>query len=168
MLRKRFSVLASLAVCALLVGCGGEADHGDHAAEVAGHDEGDGHAHEGDHDHDALGPHGGHVIVLGEEEYHAELTHDEASHTVAVYLLDGEVKEPVTSGPTEVVLQVFQDGDFVDYTLAASGDPGGYALADEALCDLLAHSETLKGRIRVQIGDKEYVGIVEHTAHEHH
>ena len=162
MLKRRFLVLASLAVCAVLIGCGDKADHGDHAAEVAGHDEG------GAHDHDALGPHGGHVIVLGEEEYHAELAHGEASHTVAVYLLDGEVKEPVTSGPAEVVLQVFQDGDFVDYTLAASGEPGGYSLASEALCDLLAHSDALKGRIRVQIGDKEYVGIVEHTAHDHH
>jgi hypothetical protein len=126
---------------------------------VAGRDEGDGHDHEGAHDHDALGPHGGHVVVLGEEEYHAELTHDEVSHNVAVYLLDGEVKEPVSSGPAEVVLQVFQDGDFVDYTLAASGEPGGYSLASEALCDLLAHSDAMKGRIRAQIGGKEYVGI---------
>jgi len=152
--------LVGLGACMLLLGCGaGPAD------TTVSNDTPSDAAH--DHDHTALGPHGGHLIVLGEEEYHAELTHDEASHTVAVYLLDGAAKEVVSSGPAEITLQIFEDGEFADHALKASGDDGMFAVVDEPLCDLLLHAEEVKGRVHAAIAGKEYVGIIELDAHDH-
>ena len=151
---KPFFCLTTAAICALLVGCGGEAGTA-------------GHGHAADHDHAALGPHGGHLIVLGEKEYHAELIHEETTHTVAVYLLDGDVKAIVSGGPPKITLQIFQDGDFVDHVLVAVEEEGKYSVTDEPLCDFLMHSQEVKGRVRVAIADKEFVGILEHVAHDH-
>ncbi len=161
-----FAGLLGLGTCALLLGCGAKpADSGGDqgGATPAAHD----HAADHGHDHAAEGPHGGHLIVLGEEEYHAELTHDEATHTVAVYLLDSSGKEPVSSEQEALTLQVFEGGDFVDYAIKATGDDGAFSTTDEKLCDLLLHAEVVKGRIHATIGGKEYVGTIEHAAHAH-
>jgi hypothetical protein len=160
----RFVVgLAGLGTCVLLLGCGtGPADTSGNSVgpSEAAHD------HAAEHNHAALGPHGGHLIVLGEEEYHAELTHDEAAHTVAVYLLDGAAKEVVTDGPEEITLQVFQEGEFADHVLKATGDDGLYAAVDEPLCHFLVDTAEVTGRVRVTIAGKEYVGILEHATHD--
>ena len=47
----------------------------------------------GAHDHPEEGPHHGHLIELGGGEYHAELTHDDATKTVAIYLLGKDAKK---------------------------------------------------------------------------
>ena len=158
MRNRWFAGLLGIGTSALLLGCGtGPADTGSSQSEPA----------EAAHDHSAQGPHGGDVIVLGEEEYHAELTHDEATHTVAVYLLDSTGKEPVSSEQGSITLQVFKDGDFVDYALKATGDDGAFSATDEQLCDLLLHAEEVKGRLHATIAGKEYVGTIEHAAHDH-
>jgi hypothetical protein len=144
----------------LLLGCGTGPAETSRTSESA-------QDHATEHDHAAEGPHGGHLIVLGEEEYHAELTHDEASQTVAIYLLDAAAKEALSSGPAEITLQIFKDGDFTDYALKASGDDGMFVVVDEPLCAFLLHTEEVKGRIRATIAGKEYVGIIEHAAHDH-
>ncbi len=154
--------MTALATCMVLLGCGtgpAETSSSPNAPSEAA-------SNHAAHDHAAPGPHGGHLVVLGEEEYHAELTHDEATHTVAVYLLDGTAKVPVSDGPAEIVLQVFQQGDFADHVLKASGDDGAYVLADEPLCHLLLHGE-LKGRVHAAIVGEEYVGIIELAGHAH-
>lgn len=157
------SLIATLfaATSMLLLGC--QPGSVDSRTDVSGAPE---TAHDHEHDHDAPGPHGGHLIVLGEEEYHAELTHDESTHTVTVYLLDGAAESPATDGPAEIVLQLFLDGDFVDYALK-SGDDGAYMIVDETLCDRLLHDEHLKGRLRVTLAGQEFVGVIDHSAHEH-
>ena len=158
MRNRLFAGLLGIGTSALLLGCGTEpADTGSSQSESA----------EAAHDHSAPGPHGGDMIVLGEEEYHAELTHDEATHTVAVYLLDSTGKEPVSSEQGSITLQVFKDGDFVDYALKATGDDGAFSTTDEQLCDLLLHSEEVKGRLHATIAGKEYVGTIELAAHDH-
>ncbi len=157
-------LLAGLGMIALLIGCGtgpGGANGNPGGPVGAAKD------HEAEHDHDVPGPHGGHLIVLGEEAYHAELTHDEATHTVTVYLLDKTGKTPISDSPEELVLQVFEKGEFQDHVLRASDGEGRYAVIDEALCDMLSRDEPLRGRIRVAIAGQEYVGIVEHAAHSH-
>ncbi len=161
-----FAGLLGLGTCALLLGCGAKpADSGGDqgGATPAAHD----HAADHGHDHAAEGPHGGHVIVLGEEEYRAELTHDEATHTVAVYLLDSSVKEPVASDQEAITLQIFEGGDFVDHALKPTDENGAFSTTDEKLCDLLLHSEEFKARLHATIAGKEYVGTVELTAHAH-
>ena len=61
-----------------LVGCGSDAH--DHIHGIGGHTHG--HAH--------VAPHGGTLIVLGEESAHLEWVMDAASGKVDLYVLDGE------------------------------------------------------------------------------
>src|SRR3990167_6278455 len=48
-----------------------------------------------DHAHPETGPNGGHLVELGEEEYHIEWTHDDKSGLVTLYVLDGAAKSTV-------------------------------------------------------------------------
>jgi len=144
-----------------------EADHDNHE----GHDHGD----EEGHAHPTEGPHGGHLIELGNEEYHAELLHDEKTHAVTIHLLDGAVEEPVAAPLEEITLQLFQDGKFVKFALeavqgqgAAAGSASQFEIVDAALCDALCHEDQLRGRLQVTIDGKPYTGTIEHTSHGDH
>ena len=179
-------VTAVLALVVSLAGCGSdssetttekiegsppplasEADHDDHA----GHDHGD----DAGHEHPTEGPHGGHLIELGDEEYHVELLHDENTHTVTVHLLDGPAKQTVAVPLAEITLQLFQEGQFVKYALKAvqgQGDAAGTAsrfeIVDATLCDALGHGDETRGRLQVTINGTPYTGTIEHTSHGDH
>lgn len=148
-----------------LAGCADEAVEQMPPADVHGAADEHGHATA----HPTEGPRGGHLIELGDEQYHVELLHDEASHTVTVHLLDAAGKEPVATDQPQIVLQLFQDGQFVDYALAAvPGNAGGaseFRLVDEKLVDALLHSPEVRGRMRVTIGGNEFTGMIDHDAH---
>ena len=94
------------------------------------------------------GPHGGHLVGLGNEEYHAELLPDETTHAVTVQLLDATGKEPVVVNESEITIQLFQDGQFVKYVLTPAAGPrdaagGGdrFTIIDADLCAALGHEE---------------------------
>ncbi|MDX1947454.1 MAG: hypothetical protein SFU86_18780 [Pirellulaceae bacterium] len=132
-----------------------------------------GHEH-GDHGHASVGPHRGDLIELGADEYHAEVTHDEATHTVTVYLLDKEAKNAVPIPATELVLNLVIGGQPAQFTLPAAPletDPAGnsscYKLSDEMLCDGYCATGTT-GRLNVEIAGKTYVGQVAAHRHEGH
>lgn len=130
----------------------------------------DAHDHH-DHNHEAPGPHGGHLIELGDEAYHGELTHDDPTHKVTVYLLDGAATTtPLSSElPTAVTLSFTVEGKSkpIDYTLTKSAD-GRYDVTDEVLCTVLASEADLSAELRATIAGKEYSGTLEHHAHEGH
>ena len=195
MIRTLLQVAGAAVVAVALValsGCGGsesppdkapatqsghyDGDGHDHGEE-AGHFEGDGHDHgEGAaHAHPTEGPHDGHLIELGNEEYHAELLHDESTNTVTVYLLDAAGKQPVAIPQSEILLQLFQEGQFVKYPLKAIPGPAGadgaalqFHIVDAGLCDSLSHEEEISGRLQVMIDGKPYTGTVEHRSHGDH
>lgn len=158
----------------LLVGCNRP------AAETAQHEEGkhaehEGgeHGHEHGHDH-GEGPHGGHVVELGQDDYHAEVVHDDKKDLVRIYLLDSEAKKPVTSATPEIVLNVVAAGSPKQFRLAAApaaGDAAGSAstfeLVDRELCELLDEKATVSGRFNVTIDGKPFVGQFDHKKHEH-
>ena len=143
--------------------------------------EGDGHDHgqekdeHAEHAHPSEGPHHGHLIELGKEEYHAELTHDEATKTVTVYVLDGKTaKLAVPIEEQEITLNITVDGKPSQFKLSAApqeGDPEGtasrYSLADEALLEAL-ESPKATGRLSLNIKGKPYSGNVEHQEHDEH
>ena len=159
-----FHGLLGLGVCAVLSGCGPGAKTetpAQHKEQTAG-----------GHEHPEQGPHGGHLIVLGNDRFHAELLHGEPAHTVTVHLLDAAGGQPVTSDQPALTIQLFQEGKFVDYELAAvrAGEAAGaseFKVVDEKLCDRLSHAEEVKGRLKVTIGGKALVGSIEHSAHDH-
>lgn len=126
------------------------------------------------HAHADEGPHHGQLIELGEEEYHAELTHDDATKSVTVYLLDKEAKAPVAIPDAEIVLNLAADGQPLQTKLAAApqaGDPAGQAsrftVTDEKVLEVLEAPKTT-GRLNVTIGGKAYSGAVEHHADGEH
>lgn len=164
-----FVALLGLTAGLCFVGCNGAP-----APDAAPSGQADQHeaGHEHGHEHPEEGPHHGHLIELGEEEYHAELTHDDATKTVAIYLLGKDAKTAVPISDPEVVLNLVVAGKPQQAKLAAApqeGDPQGQAsrftVVDEAVLEALEAPQTT-GRLNVAIAGKPYSGAIEH--HEHH
>ncbi|MCL4204512.1 MAG: hypothetical protein KJ000_18660 [Pirellulaceae bacterium] len=148
-----------------LAGCNGSLSSG--PATPSEHDEGDGHDHSGEaaRAHPTKGPHGGQLIELGNEEYHAELIHDETTHKVSVHLLDAAGKQAVAVAVPEITIQLLQGGQFTPYTLKAvpAGAPSAsqFELVDQKLCEALCGNELI-GRLQVTIEGKAYAGVIQH------
>lgn len=134
------------------------------------HEEHDGHEGEDAHEHPEVGPHGGHLIELGEEAFHAELVHDEEHHTVTIHLLDSAATKLIAIPAPFIVINLVHDGKAEQFKLMASPietDPKGscsrYMSEDPELCEDLDHEE-VKAKLVVMIGKKQFVGEI---AHEH-
>lgn len=171
MMRRTSALLLSSVVALMASGCKPSPSE---SSVDPPHTEQDGHDHGATDDlaHPQQGPHGGHLIELGEEQYHAELLHDEATHTVTVHLLDSTGTKPIATGPDKILLQVFRDAQFLEFELSAAGDstePAGshFQLIDEDLVDFLLHAESVRARLQATIDGQEYIGTIEHTAHDH-
>lgn len=162
-LTKSVLVLAALAG---LQGCGGNLSAGSHGAASnapAGHD------HEHGHEHMAL--HGGHLVDLGRGKYHAELTHDDASHKVSVYVLDASAKRAVPIDAETVTINWMAGNRPTQSVLSAApqtDDPPGaasrYELVSEALCSGCC-APGAAARLNVLIDGRPYMGEIE--AHDH-
>jgi hypothetical protein len=160
----------ALAIAPLLVialtGCGGKATPPKPANNAE-------KEHEHAHAHPTEGPHKGHLIELGEEEYHAELVHDDATKTISVYILDKNVEKAVPIAATELMLNLVVDGKPQQVKLVAApqaGEPEGqsslFTATDEAALEALEAPKTT-GRLNVKIGEKTYNGAIEHHDHAH-
>lgn len=133
------------------------------------------------HNHPTEGPHHGDLIELGNEEYHAELVHDEAAGSVAIYLLDSAATVPVFVEATELIVNLSRDGSAEQFALASqpqADDPSGksscFVSTDKTLIDAL-DQETAQAQLVVSINNKQYRGKIHHehnqeahgAAHEH-
>jgi len=177
-MRGFFTVLAVLLVGVWFTGCtpsseptktetGGSGQKADEHGHEHGHDH---------HDHAAQGPHGGHIVELGQEEYHAEWTHDDESGKVTVYILDGEMKNEVKIESTEITINTKIGDAEKDYTLAAEdageSDPpqaAKFSVEDKSLVVALeaAGKEGTSARLKVTIKGKEFTSPITHEAHDH-
>ncbi len=126
-----------------------------------------GHAHSHEH-----GPHGGELIELGEEEYHAEVVFDEESHKVTLYLLGADAKSAVAIEAKEFTLELPTQDKPQTYTLAAAaqdadveGKSSRFEITSEELVDAYEDQEGLVGKFTVKIGSKSFTGEVKHTHH---
>ena len=125
------------------------------------------------HDHASEGPHGGQLIELQEGVYHAELVHDDDTHTVTIYLLDDKAKGSVTSGEDELFINLVVGGAPTQFMLAAApepSDPKGESSKFQAVSEELSKildAKGVKGRLNVTIGGKPLVGAFEHGDHGH-
>lgn len=145
-----------------LSGCDSGSGSGPQAAGDHGHD----------HAHPSQGPHGGSIIELGTDDFHAELVHDDDAGSVTVYFLDASAKlaAPIDAG--EVSVNLRHDGQAEQFKLAASpaeGDPQGkssqFASSQKDLAKDLDQSDA-RGQLVVTIGGKQYRGNIEH-GHDH-
>jgi len=125
------------------------------------------------HDHSSLGPHGGHVLELGEEDYHAEWRFNNDSGKVTVYLLDAAAKKAVTTTAATISVQVKVGEDTSDYKLPAINqsdeDPATtseFELVDTVMLEYLKGvGHGIDATLTVVIGDKEYSGAFGHLPH---
>lgn len=125
-----------------------------------------------EHEHAEHGPHGGELLELGDEEYHAEIVHDEKAKVLSIYLLDSSAKKAVAVPAKEMVINLKHDGKPEQHKLAAApqaGDPAGSASRfwskDADLQeDLEKHG--VDARLQVVIGGKSYTAKIVHHHHE--
>ncbi|MCA9055260.1 MAG: hypothetical protein KDA75_15575, partial [Planctomycetaceae bacterium] len=118
------------------------------------------------------GPHGGHIIELGGEDYHAELTLDD-SRKLTAYLLQADMKTPLPADAESLSVRL-QVGDATEeVTLAAQpqeGDGEGqasqFAMADATLPESIKDAEDLQGEVVVSIAGTQYRGKISHD-HDH-
>lgn len=164
-----YSVIGISATALACMGCdGGRGDQ-----KPAAHSEDHDHGKHGE-GHPEEGPHHGHLIELGKEEYHAELAHDEATKTVTIYLLDAGAKNPIAIADAEIVMNLVANGAPMQVKLPAApqeGDPAGlasrFSLSDEKVLDALEADKTT-GRLNISINGKSYSGEIEHHEHGEH
>jgi hypothetical protein len=168
-----YNVCIAILSSMLLVGCNQKGANGPPGkVEAEKHHEGDGHDHSAG-EHSDAGPHGGHLIELGSDEaFHAELLHDDTTHRVTVYILDGKAKDSVPISRTDLVLNIVAGGNPKQFKLAAfsqANEPGDKASCfqaeNEELCAELDATDC-KGRLAVNINGKQYLGEIEHHDHE--
>ncbi len=124
------------------------------------------------HAHPSEGPHHGSLIELGNEEYHAELVHDEEAGQVVIYILDGSAKELVPIAAESIVINTKYDGKPKQFALTAQPgetDPAGESsrfVSDDA--DLAQHLDKSHAdhRLVLKIADRSYNGEIKHS-HDH-
>jgi hypothetical protein len=113
-------LLFSLLVPAFLVaGCGRKSAHDDHDHDHAGH------AH--------VAPHGGTVVVLGDEQFHVEFVRDAAAGTLTAYVLDAHLENFIRLPLPGFEVVATVNGARHPLMLAAVGSPAtGETIGDTA------------------------------------
>ncbi len=129
------------------------------------------------HEHGDAGPHGGHLVELGEEEFHAEVVLDVKSKAVSVYILSSDPQKAAPVDAKEVVLELTIDGKTGPHVAKPSpqkDDPPGkssrFVLVDDPDVKAKIDDEhELEGHVKVAINGKSYSGEIthEHGDHDH-
>ncbi len=129
------------------------------------------------HSHDAKGPHSGKVMAIGNEEYHAEFVHEDASGKVTVYLLDKDIKvhKDASSAAEVIIIEGKTGTETKIYELAAVNRTAGdmptahqFEVVDKELIGLLsALGGTNKGTLKVNIGGKDFAQNISFDDHGH-
>jgi len=129
--------------------------------------------HDHEHEHAHAGPHQGHLMVIGDEEYHAEWTHD-ASGKVTFYILDaaGKSEVPITADHLTIDVKI-GDNPPKSYDLLAvapkDGKSATFEITDKqfaALFDQLK-SSGLVLTLHADIADKHFSQIIKEHDHGH-
>lgn len=147
------------------------------AAEAPGHAGHDhtGHNHEAaSHQHPTAGPHGGALLELGNEEFHAELLLDEEHNQVTICLLDSSAVKPVEIEVPFLRINVKASDKPRQYKLTPvyveGREPAGatdcYAIVSPQLMRDL-HTKGHVAKLSVMIGRKVYSAMIQHAPHEH-
>jgi hypothetical protein len=164
--------LAALAFIGFTVGCSNEAKPTTKNKTPATTPTPQKHVEE--HTHPSHGPHGGNLIELGDEEYHAEFVHDEKTCNVMLYILDSSAKNSVAIDATEIVINLKHDGKPEQHKLAAepqaADSPGKSSRFTSRKNDDLCHAIDEDGadaKLHVTIAGKPFTGSIQHD-HEGH
>lgn len=166
----RIGIVAALSCSVIMgVGCGGGNSDYKKSSELkkapAVHEHHD-HGH-------AKGPHGGSLVELGAEEYHAEVVLDHDAHALRVFILGKDAKTATPTTAKEVTLTpegkdaltlkaAPQDGD-------GDGKASKFELIDDEVVHTLLDAKFLHAKLKVTIADKPFTGDVDyHLDDVHH
>jgi hypothetical protein len=126
-----------------------------------------------DHEHHHHGPHNGHLMELGEEEYHAEWTHD-GSGKVTFYVLDSDAKNEVPIAADQITIDVkIGDNEPKTYELAAANPTAGksaaFAITDKQFASLFDQlkSTGIVLTLHANINGKQFDQVIKEHEHEH-
>lgn len=172
---KNWRMVAGLTLSMLTLGCEQQGGQFKTASQIKQEKGAAGHADHDDHDHGA-GPHGGSIVELGDDEYHAEVVVDGKAHALKVYLLgkDAKTVAPVTA--TEVVVTTEDDKKLTLKAAPQASDGEGKAslfeLTEEATVDAIAKAGFIHGSLQLEIEGKPYRGDIDAhfdgTTHDEH
>ncbi len=131
------------------------------------------HADHDAHAHPSEGPHGGALIELGDDAYHAELVLDDDAKTVTIYVLDSAAKISVPIDAAELTINLKHEGRGEQYKVAASADAidtagksSRFVSSDAELAEDLDH-EGAEPQLAVTINGKQYRGHIQHDHEDH-
>ena len=151
----KVSTLSALVIIAGLVCTSAAADKGK-ADEKGGHSN--------------KGPHKGVLVELGEEEYHAEIVHNDEKQTITVYILDSSAKKAVSIEGKEIVIDIKHGKEVEQFRLASSPDQADakgtssrFMAKNKELCEDL-DKEGVEARLSLKIKGKAYNAKL---AHDH-
>jgi hypothetical protein len=124
--------------------------------------------------HPDHGPHGGELIELGKEDFHAELVRGDGD--VSLYVLDASATETVAIAAETLVVSLKRFGKVAAFELGGhpdANDPAGktsrFSSADAKLRAWL--DADAEGAVTVQIAGKSYTGKIvhdhDHAGHQH-
>lgn len=168
--RSHTSLALAFAAACSLAGC-------QPAADTRTFTETDDVTHADEHAHEHVhGPHDGHIIELGGEDYHAELTFDAATRKLTAYLLTADVKTPLPTEAQSISVQLKVGDQTQAVTLAAQPQPGDgegkasqFTMTEGSLPESIKDAEGLEGEVVVTIGGTEYRGPITHDhGHDDH
>ena len=83
------------------------------------HEQGETHATDAHHEHTA--PHGGTLVVFGDEFAHIELVLDQTTGKLIGYVLDGEAEKSVRLSQKTIELKIHREDIESDFSLQLSG-----------------------------------------------
>ena len=108
--------------------------------------------------HYGAGPHGGSLIELGGDDYHAEFVIDHGAHAIRIFLLKSDAKSPLTTKSAEATLTLDKDQKLSLKATPLEGEMEGqssrFELVDEAFVHQLVDSGFLHGDLSIQIDEK--------------
>ena len=115
--------------------------------------------------HQAVPPHHGTPVELGDEQFTIELVREPTSGTLRAYVLDGEMESFIRIAARELDLQVQMPGRQETLTLKpvadlATGETAGDTSLFEARADWLKSADTFKGVFRnLKIQDQMFKSV---------
>lgn len=128
-----------------------------------------------EHEHGAKGPHGGSLVELGAEEFHAEVVLDHDAHAIRVFVLGKDAKTATPTAATELTLTPEGKDALTLKAVPQEGDGEGkssrFELIDDDIVHTLMDAGMIHGKLRVTIDDKPFSGNVDYhlddVKHEH-
>ncbi|PQO38030.1 hypothetical protein [Blastopirellula marina] len=170
-LRTMMLLLCVAMASVAMTGCGSSATNNSAPQEEPEHNDDHDHDHSHAHSHAESGPHGGHLIELGDEAYHLEWKHDDSTETLTFFLLDGAAKEVVKIPAESISINVAVGDATRTYEVPAVRDEGEgktdkFEISNPDLFALIEDGK-VKATVLVEIETESYQGPIEHHHHGH-